>query len=291
MPDDGSGAKPEQSFTYQWNRCNAAGANCFPVTGQTGANYGLSADDVGSTITLVVTATNSDGSKAANSKPSAVISADVIPAASKAPAITGTAEVGSALTTTTGTWSSGPTITVRWQRCNSAGKSCIDVAGATARNDLGAVDSVSAATAVVAPLNGTVPGGGVKLPSGELSVDAGTVALPQRLVLSNVTLAPLTIASRTSKVTVKLRVTDTRGYAVSNALVSVSVLPPDRATTGAAQRTAADGWATFTLTPSAGLPLRRGAVVYLFARATKDGDSPLAGVSAARLVQLKVKPA
>ena len=48
---------------------------------------------------------------------------------------------------------------------------------------------------------------------------------------------------------------------------------------------------TFTLTPKAALPLVRGATVALYVRATKDGDPALAGVSAARLVQVTVRPA
>ena len=235
----------------------------------------------------------------------------MLPAATTAPALTGTAEVGAQLTTTTGVWTGGPTLSVQWQRCDTAGKSCTAVTGATgttygilqadlgativasvtARNSVGSATSASAATAVVATLNGSDPAGAVKLSSGETSVTVAAVSLPQRLVLSKFTLTPLTLSSRSSTVTVRVRVTDTRGYAVSNALVSVAVLPSDRASVGAAVRSAADGWATFTLTPKAGLPLTRGAVVNLFVQATKDSDTPLAGVSTARLVQVKVKPA
>ena len=235
----------------------------------------------------------------------------MLPAATTAPALTGTAEVGAQLTTTTGVWTGGPTLSVQWQRCDTAGKSCTAVTGATgttygilqadlgativasvtARNSVGSATSASAATAVVATLNGSDPAGAVKLSSGETSVTASAVSLPQRLVLSKFTLTPLILSSRSSTVTVRVRVTDTRGYAVSNALVSVAVLPSDRASVGAAVRSAADGWATFTLTPKAGLPLTRGAVVNLFVQATKDSDTPLAGVSTARLVQVKVKPA
>ena len=299
------------SFTYQWHRCPASGASCFPVTGQTASTYGVGADDVGATLVVVVTATNADGSTSANSKPSAVVSANVLPASTAVPAVTGTAEVGSGLTTTTGTWTGGPTTTVKWQRCDKAGKNCAAVAGATgtlygvvqadvgstlvstvtATNDIGSASASSTATAVVATLNGALPKEATQIAGGETSVPAASIALPQRLIVSKVSLAPLTIASRTSPVTVKLRVTDTRGFAVSNALVSVTAIPSDRASAGAAQRTAADGWATFTLTPKAALPLKRGTTVMLYVRATKDGDTALAGVSATRLVQVKVKPA
>lgn len=298
-------------FTYQWVRCTAAGTNCFAVSGQTGSSYGVGSDDVGNRIQVLVTATNSSGSATSNSKLSAVVSGNVIPAATTAPAISGTPEVGSQLTTTTGVWTGGPTLTVQWQRCDANGKSCAAVTGATGttygvlqadagstlvavvtgKNDLGTVSSTSAASGVVASINGTVPKDAVALPGGQTSVSVSAVSLPQRLVLSSVTLTPLTISSRASTVSVKLKVTDTRGYAVSGALVAVTVLPADRASTGAPQRTATDGTVTFTLTPKAALPLKRGATVSLFVRATKDGDPALAGVSAARLVQVTVRPA
>lgn len=299
------------SYTYQWHRCNAAGAACAPLSGQTGATYGLTAADVGSTLVVLVTATNADGSTQANSRPSSVVSANVLPAATVKPAVTGTAAVGSQLTASTGTWTGGPTLTYQWQRCNAAGASCTDVTGATgstygvlaadagstlvavvtARNEVGSVGSASAATAVVAGLNAARPADATTLPSGETSVPASTIALPQRLIVSAAQITPRTFASRTTKVTVKVRVTDTRGWAVSNARVALTVLPGGWATAGGAQRTATDGWATFTVTPTARLPILRTTAVWLLAQATKDGDTPNAGVSATRLLQVKVRPA
>lgn len=298
-------------YTYQWVRCNAAGAACFSVSGQTASTYFLGADDVGGTIQVLVTATNVDGSTTANSKLSAIVSANVVPVATAAPVITGTAEVGQQLTTTSGTWTGGPTVTVRWQRCNAAGKACSDVAGATGtsygvlaadagstivalatgRNLLGAVDSASTPTAVVAGLNAAKPKDAVTLPSGETSVAVTSVSLPQRLLVSGVTVTPAAIASASSPVTVKLRVTDTRGYAVSGATVTLAVLPAAWGKAGAAQRTAADGWVTFTLTPSAALPLKRSTVLTLFALVTKAGDRAQAGVSGYRLISVRVRPA
>lgn len=304
-------ANTPTGYTYQWVRCNAQGLACFAVSGQTASTYFLSADDVGNTIQVLVTATNSDGSTTANSKLSAIVSANVLPAATAAPAVTGTAEVGQQLTASTGTWTGGPTITVRWQRCNAAGKSCADVAGATGtsygvlaadagstivavatgRNLLGAADSVSAPTAVVAAVNSAKPKDAVTLPSGETSVAVTSVSLPQRLLVSGVSVTPAAIASASAPVTVKVRVTDTRGYAVSGATVTLAVLPAAWGKAGASQSTAADGWATFTLTPSAALPLKRGTVLTLFALATKAGDKAQAGVSAYRLISVRVRPA
>ncbi len=87
------------------------------------------------------------------------------------PTISGIAKRGSALTANRGTWSGNPapTFTYQWQRCNSAGASCVRIAGATAirrtlatadkgrrlrvavtaRNAAGSAAATSAATAIV----------------------------------------------------------------------------------------------------------------------------------------------
>lgn len=45
------------SYTYRWLRCDAVGANCTAIAGQTRSNMVLTASDVGSTIRSEVTAT------------------------------------------------------------------------------------------------------------------------------------------------------------------------------------------------------------------------------------------
>lgn len=49
---------PTISYTYQWRRCDAAGANCSNISGATGSTYALATADVGSTVRVVVTASN-----------------------------------------------------------------------------------------------------------------------------------------------------------------------------------------------------------------------------------------
>lgn len=46
------------SFTYQWEDCDATGANCVNIAGATASTYTLAASDVGHTIRLTVTAYN-----------------------------------------------------------------------------------------------------------------------------------------------------------------------------------------------------------------------------------------
>lgn len=61
------------TFGYQWQRCDPAGANCAPIAGAAAVSYTLSGVDVGSTIRVVVTGTNSAGSSSATSAQTAVV--------------------------------------------------------------------------------------------------------------------------------------------------------------------------------------------------------------------------
>jgi len=58
----GSWSNSPSGYAYQWQRCDATGANCQPITGATGQTYVLAATDLGSTIRVVETASNASGS-------------------------------------------------------------------------------------------------------------------------------------------------------------------------------------------------------------------------------------
>ena len=172
---------PTITYARSWQRCNAAGASCVTIAGQTGTTYTLTSADVGSTIRGVVTATNAGGSTASTTTQSAVVTATP-PVNTVVPVVSGTARDGLVLSSTTGTWTGTPTITYtyQWQRCNAAGASCADLAGATSStytavsadvgntlrskvtgtNAAGNSFAVSVVTAVVAaapPVNTVVP--------------------------------------------------------------------------------------------------------------------------------------
>jgi hypothetical protein len=123
---------PAPTYTYQWRRCNAAGAACATIASATASTYTLTASDVGSTIRVVVTGTNTAGNATATAPQTAVIAA-LAPFVTVAPALSGTTQQGSALTLSQGTWDGTPTITYArtWQRCNAAGASCVTIAGQT----------------------------------------------------------------------------------------------------------------------------------------------------------------
>lgn len=53
------------SFADQWEDCDASGANCVAIAGATSLTYTIQASDVGHTIRLAVTATNTTADSAA----------------------------------------------------------------------------------------------------------------------------------------------------------------------------------------------------------------------------------
>ncbi|HEX5617208.1 MAG TPA: hypothetical protein VFX51_02240, partial [Solirubrobacteraceae bacterium] len=111
------------SYAYQWQRDTVA------IPGATDPEYTLTTADVGSTVRLLVTASNADGASSRASGATATVKA-APPVNTSAPAITGAAVRGTALTASRGDWS-GPAIayTYQWQR--DAGAGFTDLAGAT----------------------------------------------------------------------------------------------------------------------------------------------------------------
>ncbi len=71
-PGTWSGTQP-MTYGYQWLRCDSSGANCSPIPGATSASYLVTSADVGSTLRVQVTATNSVGSGTATSNATAVV--------------------------------------------------------------------------------------------------------------------------------------------------------------------------------------------------------------------------
>jgi GH25 family lysozyme M1 (1,4-beta-N-acetylmuramidase) len=98
------------SFAYQWRRCGATGVQCVAIVGATGATYTLTPDDIGATVSLVVTATGKGGSTSVPTAATAVVAAAPVP-----PAVPGSTvaqpglagAVSSADGTATVTWQPG----------------------------------------------------------------------------------------------------------------------------------------------------------------------------------------
>ena len=71
-----SGTTP-MTYTYQWQRCDASGQACAPITGAVASSYVPISADVGSTMRTSVTASNSAGSATASSVATAVVTQQV----------------------------------------------------------------------------------------------------------------------------------------------------------------------------------------------------------------------
>ena len=69
----GTWTAPDAVLTYQWQRCDAAGATCVDVAGAATQTYAVAAADVGTTLHVVVTAANRFGVATATSTQTAVV--------------------------------------------------------------------------------------------------------------------------------------------------------------------------------------------------------------------------
>jgi hypothetical protein len=78
------------SFTYQWDRCDAAGKNCATIPGATTNTYTVQQADVGFTLQSNVSGTNSDG---VDHEPSAVTAVVTVAAVTGCPTGTGTIQI------------------------------------------------------------------------------------------------------------------------------------------------------------------------------------------------------
>ena len=220
------------------------------------------------------------------------------------PAISGTAQEGSTLTTSNGNWSGTPTSFIyQWRRCDADGGSCSNIGGATektyvlkkvdvdntirsrvtARNADGGTQATSVPTAVVkaAP---AAPSGC----DGNAPIPIASVSLPNRLLIDGQQISPGVVLRSTPTITVRFRVV-CKGKPVQGAIVYGEAVPFNQFSAPAEQPTGADGWATLTMNRAAGFPAARSqALLVVFARARKAGEDILGGVSTRRLVSFPV---
>src|SRR5947209_4933502 len=120
------------SYGYQWQDCDSAGNNCQNIAAATQSTYTLGHGDVGHTIRVVVTASNSAGQTPASSSQTQTVAATP-PSNTAAPSVSGTTTDGQTLTAANGTWSGTPgSYSYQWQQCDPGGANCQDITGATA---------------------------------------------------------------------------------------------------------------------------------------------------------------
>jgi Domain of unknown function DUF11 len=133
LPGTWSGTSPI-TYVYAWQRCDATGGACNPIPGATTTSYLVVSADAGLTLRFAVAATNGAGTVNATSAPSGIVTLSAAaPVVGTQPTVSGTAQVGQALTGSPGTWSgTGPiSYAYAWQRCDAGGASCVAITGAT----------------------------------------------------------------------------------------------------------------------------------------------------------------
>ena len=306
-PGTWSGTLPI-TYSYQWVRCNAQMANC--TNRASSRSIRLNDADRGRRLLVVVTARNSDGTGQASVSTGTIGARASGPQNTSIPSIAGTLREGETLTASPGVWSGTEPIsyTYQWQRCDANGGNCASIAGATnrtyvvtaadvsrsvrvivtARNAGGARAATSAPTGVAQPGG---PSGQIRLPNGKISIPIESMALPARLVIDEVVFSPNPVRSRSTTISARVHVADTRGFVVRGALVYMRSLPL-LTTTPPEAPTATDGYVTLRMRPLAPrpaliFPLRRGVNVQFYVQARKAGERLNYGVTATRLVQVR----
>jgi len=229
------------------------------------------------------------------------------------PQISGTAQVGSTLTSTEGSWSRNPSdINLQWRRCDENGASCSNISGAvgktyvlktvdagntlrvtaTAKNADGTATATSAQTAVVKAASATPPppppsGGNGCAATGTVQI-AG-LAPPERLNVDRATSTPAVVGGSTNQISLRVRVTACNGKPVQGALVYVTATPYNQFTIPPEATTGADGFAQLSMNRLRGYPAsQKQRLLVLFIRARKQGENLLGGISSRRLVSIPV---
>jgi hypothetical protein len=145
------------TYRFQWYRCNAAGAACLSIHGATSPTFPLGDRDVGKTLGLTVSATDSTGTASAFASLVGPIAAKRPLLESTAqPVVTGPPIQGKTVQVTTGTWSPVPAdLAYRWVRCSSHGRACATIPNATTSSyTVGSADLGHTLVAIVQATNG-----------------------------------------------------------------------------------------------------------------------------------------
>jgi type II secretory pathway pseudopilin PulG len=174
----GSWSNSPSGYSFQWQRCDAAGANCSNIAGAATQTYFLQAIDVGQTLRIVVTAQNAAGTAQANSAVTATITSN-LPVNTAVPTTSGTLIQGNTVTGTLGSWTNSPSnYTFKWQRCDTDGTNCADISGAQTQSYLlKAADVGRALRFAVTALNASGSGSANSVVTSVISSDAPTLTV------------------------------------------------------------------------------------------------------------------
>ena len=223
------------------------------------------------------------------------------------PTITGTAQSGSTLTASNGTFSGTTPFTYAyvWSRCDATGASCSTISGATtnsfalqqvdvgntlrvdvtATNSDGSDHATSVPTAVVTAPASAATG----CPTGTGTIAVGDLSLPAQLAIDQQTVTPGVVTPSATTIQAHFRVTACGGRPVQGALVYASAVPFNQYSVPPEGTTATDGTVNLSMTQQAGFPAaRQQELLVMFVRARKPGDPIDGGVSARLLVSFPV---
>jgi hypothetical protein len=309
-PGTYAGAEPPFSFEYAWHRCNNGGSDCIPL-GVTGTRYTATAADIGFRLRTIVLVTGMDcpewtydpppphrtcapATAQVPSELTPVIQANPAfrPQSTGAPTITGTPEERATLTAADGGWTGAQPITTarQWERCDSGGNACVPLPGATAPTYVVTRDDVQHTLRVVVTAS-NVRGSSSPVASaatgvvraflpraGRTTIDAALVESPEKLVIDRVRSTPARL-KQAGPFTLRVRVSDTRGFRIRSARVRVTGVPARVLAAARDVRTDAEGWATLRLRTSPRFVFRSGGQLRLLVRAFRVDEGPGVGVA------------
>jgi hypothetical protein len=296
------------NYTYRWLRCPTSGgagngAGCALISGATFKRYVVRTADVGHRLRVRVTAANSEGTATETSNATGIVQSAATsgpPRSATPPTITGTPQVAQTLTANSGTWNGAHPFSYayQWRRCDSNGANCANVIGATsktytlttadqgntlrvrvtAKNARGASSATSGPSGVV---------GKAEAPSGA-TVSISEVSLPNRLIIDRSAFSTRFYRGQRT-IVARFHVSDSRNHNVLGAMVFCEPVPLGWTNRPAEHATGSDGWVTFLLHPSRAVQRKRSGEIVWFLRARKEGENPLGGVTARRLLGLYIR--
>jgi hypothetical protein len=238
------------------------------------------------------------------------------PKATSPPTISGTPQAGQTLTGTNGQWANDPTdFNYFWQRCDEKGGRCANISGAHAAtytltsadvgntvrfrvqavNSDGAANAMSVPSAVITaptspppppPPPAPAPTG---CPSGTGGVGVSALSPPARLLIDQIQFSPSVVHRGDAQIIGRFHVVACGGRPVQGALVYATAVPFNQLSIPAEQATGSDGWAELDFRTLRGFPVSDvQQLIAMFARARKQGENLLAGISTRRLVSVRV---